>query len=50
MILLNRMNRKSLINIIKFSIEYPRMTLNSLIRNLNIMFQNIINREGISQN
>lgn len=50
MILLVRMNRNNLINIIIFDIEYLRITLNSLIRNLNRMFQNMIYREGISQN
>lgn len=36
--------------IIKFDSEYLRMTLNSLIRNLKIIFHIIINRDGISQN
>lgn len=35
---------------IRFSIEYLIIILNSLIKNLKIIFQNIINREGISQN
>lgn len=49
-ILLTRINRKSLIKIIKFSAEYLRIILNSLIKNLNIIFQSIMNREGINQN
>lgn len=48
--LLIKINKKSLINIIKFNGEYLRIILNSLIKNLNIIFQNIVNREGISQN
>lgn len=48
-VLLIRINRNKLINIIKFDREYLRIILNSLIKNLKIIFHNIINREGINQ-
>lgn len=47
--MLVRINRKSLINIIIFRAEYLRIALNSLIKDLNIIFQNIMNRDGINQ-
>lgn len=47
--LLIRINKNKLIKIIKFDIEYLRIILNSLIRNLKIIFHNIINRDGINQ-
>lgn len=48
-VLLIRINKNKLINIIIFGKEYLRIILNSFIRNLKIIFHNIINREGISQ-
>lgn len=49
-ILLIKIKKKSLIKIIKFIAEYLRIILNSLIKNLKIIFHIIINREGINQN
>lgn len=49
MTLLIRINRNRLIKIIRFGIEYLRIILNSLIKNLKIMFHDMVNREGINQ-
>lgn len=47
--LLVRINVKSLIKIMRLGKECFKIILNSLIKNLKIIFHAIINREGISQ-
>lgn len=49
-ILFIKIKKKSLIKIIKFDIEYLMIILNSLIKNLKIIFHIIIGRDGINQN
>lgn len=48
-VLLIRINKNNLIKIIKFDREYLRVILSSLIKNLKIIFHNMINRDGINQ-
>lgn len=48
-VLFVKINKKRLIKIIRLDSEYFIMIFNSLIRNLNIIFHIIVNREGINQ-